>query len=191
MEQRIKIGISSCLLGEKVRYDGGHKLDRFLIDSFGQFVEWVPVCPEAECGLPVPREAMRLVGGPDAPHLVTKHTGVDHTERMVAWAGKKIGSLRNEGLCGFIFKSRSPSSGLRDVEICSPSGVPAGSGIGIFARIFVNSFPTMPVEDDIRLHDPLVLESFMKKVWNMGGIEAASCNDNVLYKKRVIASIEL
>src|SRR5208337_5634434 len=112
MGRSIKIGISSCLLGEKVRYNGGHKLDSFLTDTFGQFVEWVPVCPEVESGLPVPREAMRLVGGPDAPRLVTCLTGVDHTERMVKWAQEKIECLKSAGLCGFIFKSKSPSSGM-------------------------------------------------------------------------------
>src|SRR5512143_1734368 len=105
----IKLGISSCLLGENVRYDGGHKLDHYLRDTLGQFVEWVPVCPEVECGLPVPREAMRLVGDPDAPRLVTRKTGIDHTERMTKWAGRKLAQLERQNLCGFVFKARSPS----------------------------------------------------------------------------------
>ncbi len=165
---RIRIGISSCLLGERVRYDGGHKLDSFLADTFGQFVEWVPVCPEVECGLPVPREAMRLVGGPDAPRLVANHSGTDHTERMVKWAHEKIECLRSAGLCGFIFKSKSPSSGMQGVEVYTPSGAPAGSGVGIFARIFINSFPLLPVEDDIRLRDPFLRESFIERVFFAG-----------------------
>jgi len=165
MGRSIKIGISSCLLGEKVRYNGGHKLDSFLTDTFGQFVEWVPVCPEVESGLPVPREALRLVGEPDAPRLVENHTGTDHTERMVTWAQEKIGGLRNAGICGFIFKSKSPSSGMQGVEVYSPSGALAGSGAGIFARIFINSFPLLPVEDEIRLRDPVLRKSFIERVF--------------------------
>ncbi len=79
MDQKIKLGISSCLLGEKVRYDGGHKLDHYLKDTLGRFVDWTPVCPEVECGLTVPREAMHLTGSPDAPRLVTVKSGIDHT----------------------------------------------------------------------------------------------------------------
>ncbi|MBF0506014.1 MAG: DUF523 domain-containing protein [Nitrospirae bacterium] len=184
MERGLKIGISSCLLGENVRYDGGHRLDSFLVDTLGRFVEWVPVCPEVECGLPVPREAMRLVSGPEGPRLVAKLTGTDHTERMVKWACGKIEYLKSAGLCGFIFKSKSPSSGLRDVEVCTPSGEPAGNGIGIFARIFVDSFPLIPAEDDVRLHNPVIMENFLKKVLNMGQddrhIEITRCVDNVL-----------
>ncbi len=168
MSRSIKIGISSCLLGEKVRYDGGHKLDSFLTDTFGQFVEWVPVCPEVECGLPVPREAMRLVGIPDAPRLVTNLTGTDHTERMVKWAQEKIECLKSAGLCGFIFKSKSPSSGMQGVEVYTPSGAVVGSGVGIFARIFINSFPLLPAEDDLRLRDPVLRESFIERVFAVG-----------------------
>ena len=174
MGRSIKIGISSCLLGERVRYDGGHKLDSFLTDTFGPFVEWVPVCPEVESGLPVPREAMRLVGEPDAPRLVTNRTGTDHTERMVNWAQEKIEHLRSAGLSGFIFKSKSPSSGMQGVEVYTPSGALAGSGTGIFARIFISSFPLLPVEDDIRLRDPVLMESFIKRViWK--GSAGAGC----------------
>ena len=166
----IKIGISSCLLGEKVRYDGGHKLDSLLTDTLGQFVEWVPVCPEVESGLPVPREAMRLVSGPDAPRLVTCLTGIDHTERMVKWAQEKIECLKSAGLCGFIFKSKSPSSGMQGIEVYTPSGEPAGRGAGIFARIFIDSFPLLPVEDDVRLHDPVLRKSFIDRVFAAGAL---------------------
>ena len=134
MGQKIKLGISSCLLGEKVRYDGGHKLDYYLKDTLGQFVEWTPVCPEVECGLSVPREAMRLTGTPDALRLVTRRTGIDYTEKMQQWAQGRLGELEKEDLCGFIFKSRSPSSGMRGVKVYNPSGIPSTSGVGIFAR---------------------------------------------------------
>ncbi len=107
--EKIKLGISTCLLGENVRYDGGHKLDRFLTETLGQYVEYVPVCPEVECGLPIPREALRLVGNPDSPRLVTTRTKQDLTDRMTQWAQKRVVELEGEGLFGFIFKSDSPS----------------------------------------------------------------------------------
>ena len=87
-EDIMRIGISSCLLGEEVRYDGGHKLDLYLKETLGSFVEWVPVCPEVECGLPIPREAMHLVGDPESPRLVTVRTGQDYTLQMLRWAEK-------------------------------------------------------------------------------------------------------
>jgi len=118
--RRIRIGISSCLLGEKVRYDGGHKLDHFLKDTLGAHVEWVPVCPEVETGFPVPREAMRLVGDSSSPRLLTVQSGIDHTDRMRTWAERKLGEIEKLDLCGFIFKSRSPSSGMRGVKVYRP-----------------------------------------------------------------------
>jgi len=94
VQATIKLGISACLLGHKVRYDGGHKRDRFLTDTLGQYVEYVPVCPEVECGLGVPREALHLVGNPESPRLMTIHTNLDHTERMLRRARKKAIELR-------------------------------------------------------------------------------------------------
>jgi uncharacterized protein YbbK (DUF523 family) len=178
MERRIKIGISSCLLGEKMRYDGGHKLDSFLIGALGPLAEWLPVCPEVESGLPVPREAMRLEGDFDEPRLVTIHTGIDHTERMVTWSQRKVIFLQRQDLCGFIFKSKSPSCGLRDLDVCTPSGAHADIGnperqdfgvrgdAGIFARIVMNAFPLSPIEDDESLHDPAVMANFIKKIFD-------------------------
>jgi uncharacterized protein YbgA (DUF1722 family)/uncharacterized protein YbbK (DUF523 family) len=162
---RIPIGISSCLLGNRVRYDGGHKHEPFLTDTLGKYVEWIPVCPEVECGLPVPREAMRLVGDPKRPRLVTIRSGVDHTGRMRQWAVKKVRALGSENLCGFVFKSRSPSSGMRGVKVYAPEGVLAGTGAGIFAQAFLEHFPLLPVEDEGRLHDPGLRENFIERVF--------------------------
>ena len=163
--EKIKLGVSSCLLGEKVRYDGGHKLDHFLTDTLGAYVDWVPVCPEVESGLLVPREAMHLVGDVEAPRLVTIRSGVDHTSRMRQWAKKKVTTRAAEDLCGFVFKSRSPSSGMRGVKICSPEGIPVGTGAGIFAKAFQDRFPLLPVEDEGRLHDPGLRENFIERVF--------------------------
>jgi uncharacterized protein YbgA (DUF1722 family)/uncharacterized protein YbbK (DUF523 family) len=165
MEDKIKVGISACLLGEKVRYDGGHKLDRYLRDTLGRFVNWVPVCPEVECGLPVPREAMRLVGPQDFPRLVTTGTGVDYTEKMHEWAKWRLDLLEREDLCGFVFKSRSPSSGMRGVKVFGSSGIPSSSGVGIFAGALMRRFPLIPVEEEGRLQNPALRENFIERVF--------------------------
>jgi uncharacterized protein YbgA (DUF1722 family)/uncharacterized protein YbbK (DUF523 family) len=165
MGEKIRIGISRCLLGENVRYDGGHKLDHYLTFTLGKYVEWIPVCPEVEYGLPVPREAMRLVGDPAAPRLLTIRTNADHTAGMQKWTDKKLRELENEGLCGFIFKSRSPSSGIRGVKVYQESGVPLKSGAGIFGGAFVKKFPVIPAEDDGRLQDPKLRENFIERVF--------------------------
>ena len=162
---KIKIGISSCLLGEKVRYDAGHQLDRYITDTLGQYFEWAPVCPEVEYGLPVPREPMRLVGDPDSPRLITIRTGIDHTEGMLKWAEGKLKELEKEELCGFIFKSRSPSSGIGGVKVYTLSGMPSQRGVGLFGRAFMNKFPVIPVIDDGRLHDPGLRENFIERVF--------------------------
>ena len=141
MTDKIRLGISACLLGEKVRYDGGHKWDRFITGTLGKYVDFVPVCPEVECGLGIPREAMRLVGDPQNPRLVTVRSGIDHTDRMLDWARKRVTELEKEELCGFIFKSDSPSSGMERVKVYGPSGSPAKTGVGLFRPGFYGALP--------------------------------------------------
>ena len=165
MENRMRIGISTCILGENVRFDGGHKRDRFVTDTLGQFLEFVPVCPEVECGLGIPRESMRLVGDPESPRLMTNRTKIDHTERMITWAQKRVRELEKEDLCGFIFKSRSPSSGMERVRVYNEKGIPAKTGVGMFARIFMEHFPLLPVEEDGRLHDIRLRENFIERIF--------------------------
>jgi uncharacterized protein YbgA (DUF1722 family)/uncharacterized protein YbbK (DUF523 family) len=164
-EEKPRLGISTCLLGENVRYDGGHKRDRFLTDTVGRFVEWVPVCPEVECGLPVPRESMHLEGDPDDPRLVTSRTNVDLTQQMKTWAAKRLSELEKENLSGFIFKANSPSSGMERVKVFDEKGMPHKVGSGIFARAFMDHFPLLPVEEEGRLNDPLLRENFIESVF--------------------------
>lgn len=164
-ENKITIGVSSCLLGNEVRYDGGHKHDRYITETLGRYLSFVPVCPEVECGLPIPREAMRLVGEVDRPRLVTNKTGVDHTDRMLTWARKKVAELEKENLCGFIFKNRSPSSGMERVKVYDGNNVPRAVGVGIFARAFKDHFPLLPTEEEGRLHDPLLRENFIEQIF--------------------------
>lgn len=167
MNDKIKLGISACLLGEKVRYDGTHQHDRFLTDTLGKYVEYVPLCPEVECGMPIPREALRLVGVPESPRLVTQKTHIDYTDQMLGWAAKRLVELEKEDLCGFIFKSRSPSSGMERIKVYSDKGMPVQKGVGVFARAFMTHFPLLPVEDDGRLHDLKIRENFIQRIFTL------------------------
>jgi uncharacterized protein YbbK (DUF523 family)/uncharacterized protein YbgA (DUF1722 family) len=167
MDRKIRVGVSSCLTGEMVRYDGGHKLDPSIRDILGRCLDLVPVCPEVESGMPVPREAMRLEGDPDDPRLVTRKTGVDHTEMMSRWIRKRLPELAREDLCGFIFKSRSPSSGMAGIRVYGSSGRISRRGRGLFAAAFMEKFPMVPVEDDERLHDPARRENFIQRVFTL------------------------
>ncbi len=167
METRIKLGISTCLLGEKVRYDGGHQLDHFLTDTFGQYVDYVPVCPEVECGLGTPREPMRLEGDPESPRLVTTQTQIDQTDQVLKWANKRVHVLEKENLAGFIFKNRSPSSGMERVKVYNKKGTPLMQGRGIFARVFMEHFPRTPTEEDGRLRDPKIRGNFIERVFTL------------------------
>jgi len=166
--ERIRIGISSCLLGEPVRFDGGHKLDRFIVNTLGQYFEFVPVCPEVEAGFGVPRETFRLVGDPERPRLMTTKSGRDCTEQLETWAHDRVAGLVGEDLCGFIFKAKSPSNGIERVKVYPPQGGPAGkTGQGIFARIFRERFPLLPVEEEGRLNDPKLRETFIEAVFTL------------------------
>jgi len=138
-----------------------------LTDTLGKYVEYVPVCPEVECGMPVPRETLRLVGEPDNPRLLTFKTRKDFTGQMQAWGREKIGFLQEQDLCGYIFKSRSPSSGMRNIRVYREDGIPAGQGVGIWARMFMENLPRIPVEDDGRLHDPDLRDNFITRIFTM------------------------
>ncbi len=162
---KIRMGVSSCLLGQSVRYDGGHKHDKYITETLGHYFDFVPLCPEVECGLPTPREAMRLIGDPKNPRLVTVKTGIDHTERMKSWALKRVRELETEDLCGFIFKSRSPSSGMERVKVYDDDTIPHNAGVGIFAGIFKDHFPLLPTEEEGRLHDMALRENFIESVF--------------------------
>ncbi len=160
----LRLGISACLLGETVRYDGGHKHDRYVIGALGQYVEWVPVCPEVECGLPVPREPMDLVGAPEGPRLVTVRTGEDKTDLLLRWAVARVAQLAGEDLCGFVFKAKSPSCGMEQVKVYNGEGIPQKKGVGLFARALMEHLPLLPVEEAERLHDAAVRASFIARV---------------------------
>ncbi len=162
----IRIGVSACLLGDEVRYDGGHKRDRFLTDVLTPQVEWVRVCPEVEMGLGTPREPMRLVQAGRHVRMITTGTGIDHTDRMQAWARKRLRALESENLCGYILKSSSPSCGMARVEVHAAQGsVPARRGRGLFADALMRRWPALPVEEEGRLADARVRDNFIERVF--------------------------
>jgi uncharacterized protein YbbK (DUF523 family) len=165
MTEKVKLGISSCLLGNNVRWNGGHKLDRFLTNTLGEFVDFIPVCPEAECGMGIPREPLRLVGDPANPRLINTKSKIDRTDQMQAWARKRLKALEMEDLCGFIFKCDSPNCGMIRVKVYSDKGMPIKKGVGIFAHMFMERFPRLPVEDDGRLHNPGIRENFIEQIF--------------------------
>jgi uncharacterized protein YbbK (DUF523 family) len=161
--ETLRIGISQCLLGDKVRYDGGHKRDNFLIEALGRHVEWVPVCPEAELGLGTPREPMRLAGDFQAPRLVTITTGIDHTDAMNDFAQQRIRQLEALDLSGYVFKADSPSCGITQVPLFNQD-IDTNDGVGLFARAFIEYFPLIPIEEESRLHDLQAVNSFLERV---------------------------
>nr|CRH04933.1 conserved protein of unknown function [Candidatus Magnetococcus massalia] len=167
----IRIGISHCLLGEEVRFDGGHKQDRYLTDTLGAFFEYLPLCPEVEAGLGIPREAMHLEGEADAPRLISIRTQRDLTEPLRQWSQQAVARLRGERLSGFIFKSRSPSCGMERVKLYhehgsnGPQGTKRQQTRGLFAAAFMHHFPLIPVEEEGRLHDAAIRENFIERVF--------------------------
>jgi uncharacterized protein YbgA (DUF1722 family)/uncharacterized protein YbbK (DUF523 family) len=172
----IRIGISTCLLGEPVRFDGGHKRDAFLTETFGRFVEWVPVCPEVECGFGTPREAMRLVRAGPGVRLLTVKTSVDLTEAMERYSRSRVAALADEDLSGYVLKKDSPSCGLERVKVYDRHGTPARGGRGLFAAALVEAFPHLPVEEEGRLADPRLRDNFIERVfayWRLRGLFAS------------------
>src|SRR5215510_1648251 len=160
-----RLGISACLLGEKVRYDGGDKKDRFLIKTFGNHIDWVPVCPEVEIGMGIPREAVRLVGDPVKPRMIAERSGKDWTPEFNAFAAKRAQALMELDLAGYIFKKNSPSCGVERVRVYSVKGVRTRYGPGLFAAAVMRTLPLLPVEEEGRLNDRALRENFVERVF--------------------------
>ena len=166
-----RIGISRCLLGDEVRHDGGHKRDDFLVSTFGRFVEWVPVCPEVEVGMGTPREAIHLVasgdGVPSGVHhvrLLGVKSRTDWTPKMTAFSASRVRALADQDLAGYVLKKDSPSCGLERVRVHGgPS--PVRTGRGLFAEALVGGLPTLPIEEEGRLNDPILRENFVERVF--------------------------
>jgi uncharacterized protein YbgA (DUF1722 family)/uncharacterized protein YbbK (DUF523 family) len=163
---RPRLGISACLLGQPVRYDSGHKRDPFCVDLLGPLVDWVPVCPEVEVGMPIPRPSIRLTGRSENPALIAQRTGEDWTDRMAAYATGKVDQLSRLELDGWVTKKDSPSCGLTRVRVYGPKAGPAmRDGVGAFVRVLRDRLPLLPIEEEGRLHDPLLRESFVERIF--------------------------
>lgn len=185
-DDRPRLGISACLLGDEVRFDGGHKRDPFLVEVLSPHVCWVRVCPEVEVGMGTPRETLRLERRDGrAIRMVTTRTGIDHTGAMSAWARKRLTELEREQLSGYVLKKDSPSCGMERVKVFDASGMPQRTGRGIFAEALLQRFPNLPVEEEGRLSDPRLRENFIERVfayqrlrrffagrWSIGGLVA-------------------
>jgi uncharacterized protein YbbK (DUF523 family) len=161
----IRVGISACLLGQKVRYDGGHKRDRFIAETLGEFFDWVPVCPEVELGLGTPRDPIRLEAEGDATRLVMPAAGRDLTREMDDYARRRIRELRQMKLCGYILKSKSPSCGKERVMVYGRRGRPVARGRGAFAARLMEAFPNLPVEDERHLAKPRLRRNWIGRVF--------------------------
>jgi uncharacterized protein YbgA (DUF1722 family)/uncharacterized protein YbbK (DUF523 family) len=161
---RLRIGISSCLLGDEVRFDGGHKRDAFLTQVLAPYVEWVRVCPEVEVGMGVPRETLRLVRVDGDTRMITTRTGIDHTDAMRAYAARRTGALAKLDLRGYVLKKDSPSCGMERVKVYG-GGAPTRTGVGTFAEILKARFPVLPIEEEGRLTDPVLRENFIERVF--------------------------
>jgi uncharacterized protein YbgA (DUF1722 family)/uncharacterized protein YbbK (DUF523 family) len=164
-QEKPRLGISACLLGQRVRYDGGHKRDAFLTDIFGRYIEWVAVCPELEAGMGVPRETVRLVGTAASPRMVAEKSGKDWTPAMTRFAANRVTELTRLDLSGYVFKKDSPSCGLERVRIYNANNLPARNGRGLFAAAVTRNLPLLPVAEEGRLNDPALRENFIERVF--------------------------
>jgi uncharacterized protein YbgA (DUF1722 family)/uncharacterized protein YbbK (DUF523 family) len=162
---RIPIGISSCLLGEEVRFDGGHKRNRFVTDVLGDYATWVKSCPEIGAGMGVPRESIRLVRAGDGVRLLGNRSENDYTDAIASYTEKRVEQLGSMRLRGYILKKGSPSCGMERVRLYDGNGVPARDGVGVFARQLMDHFPNLPVEEEGRLNDPRIRENFITRLF--------------------------
>ena len=160
----MKIGVSSCLLGEQVRFDGGHKRDSFLVDTFGKYAEWTTVCPEVEIGLGIPRDSLRLTDSGSGTRLIITKTGEDLTQRMTEFSEKRAKEITRLKLAGYVLKAKSPSCGMERVKVYHPGTMP-DRGVGLFAAALLKACPHLPVEEEGRLQDPGLRENFVTRVF--------------------------
>jgi uncharacterized protein YbgA (DUF1722 family)/uncharacterized protein YbbK (DUF523 family) len=180
----IRIGVSACLIGEEVRFDGGHKRNEFIAEVLSRFVEFVPICPEMELGLGVPRETLRLLKDESGKiAMVGNQSGIDRTSAMQSWSERRIAGLAREDLSGYVLKKDSPSCGMERVKVYGAAGMPSRDGRGIYAAALMRRYPNLPVEEEGRLNDPRLRENFIERVfayrrlrtffakrWTIGGL---------------------
>ncbi len=162
--EKLKLGISSCLIGELVRYNGQHKRDNYIINVLGQFASWIPVCPEVEVGMGVPREPIRLVDEDGDIRVKTTKTQRDYTDALAKYSTKRCLALATELLDGYILKAKSPTCGMERVKVYKGNGV-RKDGVGAFAKVLMATMPELPVEEEGRLNDPRLRENFISRCY--------------------------
>jgi uncharacterized protein YbgA (DUF1722 family)/uncharacterized protein YbbK (DUF523 family) len=162
---KIRVGISTCLLGQEVRYDGGHKRNQFIVEVLGDFFSWVPICPEVEVGMGTPRESVQLVRNGQATRMIAPRSGRDWTDEMLSYSQKRVESLKAEELRGYILKKDSPTCGMGRVKLYDENGVPSRDAIGLYAKVLLEIYPNLPIEEEGRLNDPAIRESFITRVF--------------------------
>lgn len=163
-DRSIRVGVSACLIGERVRYDGGHKRTPLIADVLPRFLCLVPCCPEVGLGLGTPRNTLDLVEGTTGPRLVMTEHGKDYTQDMERWASAKVEELKRQGLCGFILKSKSPSCALADARVLDHEGRPAGFHPGLFTAVLRRAHSGLPLIDEVELRNPESLFIFLERV---------------------------
>lgn len=161
----LRLGVSACLMGSAVRFDGGHSRDRLLLGPAAPFAEYVPVCPEVEIGLGTPRPTIQLQRDGSSVKLVRPTDGVDLTERMREWAERRVEQIEKMNLSGYVLKKGSPTCGMERVRVYDDNGSPSRDGRGIFAEVLMRRMPLLPVEEDGRLHDTRLRENFFERAF--------------------------
>ena len=161
----ILIGVSACVVGEKVRFDGGHKSNHFVSQDLGQYVRYVPVCPEVGMGMTIPRPAIRLIHSGDSIALVeTKDASKDHTAALLAFSRDKVAQLAKQPLCGYVVCAKSPTCGMEKVKVYRENNAEK-EGVGLYTQVLKDQMPWLPIEEDGRLNDPVLRENFVTRVF--------------------------
>jgi len=167
MNTEIKIGISSCVLGENVRFDSGHKISKFVTKELSPYFEFVSVCPEVGMGMPVPRPTIRLMSNEERIALVeTKDPTKDHTNAMLDYSKDKVAELSEAQLCGYIVCAKSPTCGMERVKVYKKNGSD-NTGVGLYTNELMQQMPWLPIEEDGRLNDPVLKENFITRVFTL------------------------
>jgi uncharacterized protein YbgA (DUF1722 family)/uncharacterized protein YbbK (DUF523 family) len=161
----IRVGMSACLAGDEVRFNGGHSRQRYLTDTLGQFFEFVTACPEIEAGMTVPRPTVRLVNSGGRIRVIDPKNDIDWTVAMEDHAVGRVSMVGEQQLSGFILKSKSPSCGVERVKVYHENGMPQMNGRGVFAAELIRRYPFLPVEEEGRLNDPSLRENFVERVF--------------------------
>lgn len=161
---KIKIGISSCLLGQEVRHDGGHKRNVYILNTLSRYFEFQPLCPETAIGMSIPRPPIRLIKENDEIRLVgSRDPDLDVTDQMNRFSAQAVTHMYD--LSGYILKKDSPSCGMVRVRVYNDKGHPEKNGSGLFAEQLMKTHPSMPIEEEGRLMDPVLRENFIERVF--------------------------